>query len=44
MFLTALATNEDTGGQTMIAGSTVYVAKPVILGKLIRCIDQHVRQ
>lgn len=43
VFLTALATNEDTRGKTMIAGSTVYVAKPVILRELIRCIDQHMR-
>ena len=44
VYLTALATNEDTGGKTMIAGSTVYVAKPVILGELIRFMDQHMRQ
>ena len=44
VFLTALATNEDTGGKTMIAGSTVYVAKPVMLGELVRCLDEHVRQ
>lgn len=44
VFLTALATNEDTGGQAITAGATVYVAKPVLLGELIRCIDQHVRQ
>jgi hypothetical protein len=28
VFLTALATSHDTGGEMMIAGSTVYVAKP----------------
>lgn len=43
VFLTALATNEDTGGQAITAGATVYVAKPVMLGELLRCIDQHVR-
>lgn len=40
VFLTALATNDDTGSRMMIAGSTVYVAKPVLLGELIRCIEQ----
>jgi hypothetical protein len=44
VFLTALATSDDTSGGMMIAGSTVYVAKPAILGELIKCIDQYVRQ
>ena len=44
VFLTALASNDDTGGQMMIAGSRVYLAKPVILGELLRCIDKHVRR
>jgi CheY-like chemotaxis protein len=44
VFLTALATSDDTSGGMMIAGLTVYVAKPAILGELIKCIDQYVRQ
>ena len=44
VFLTALATNEDTSGQTMIAGSTVYIAKPVMLGELIRCMEEQMRK
>jgi CheY-like chemotaxis protein len=39
-FLTALAHNEDTGGHAIVAGSTVYLAKPVAIDELIRCIEQ----
>jgi hypothetical protein len=35
VFLTALATNEETGGHTTVAGSTVCLAKPVMLDELI---------
>ena len=44
VFLTALATNEDTGGRTTVAGSTVYFAKPVMLDELIRCIEAYARK
>jgi len=44
VFLTALASNEQTAGRTMIAGSTVYLAKPVGLLELLRCIDQYARK
>jgi CheY-like chemotaxis protein len=44
VFLTALATNEATGGHTVTAGSTVYLAKPVSLDELIHCIDTHARK
>jgi len=44
VFLTALATNEATGGHTVAAGSTVYLAKPVSLDELIRCIEEHARK
>jgi CheY-like chemotaxis protein len=40
VFLTALATNDDTGGQLMLAGSTAYFAKPVMLGQLMQGIEQ----
>ena len=40
VFLTALATNEDTGGHAVVAGSTVYLAKPVDTEELIRCIEE----
>lgn len=40
VFLTALAHNEDTGGHAITAGSTVYLAKPVDTGELIKCIEQ----
>lgn len=44
VFLTALATNKDTRGHTTIAGSTVYLAKPVMLDELIRCIEAYARK
>jgi two-component system, OmpR family, alkaline phosphatase synthesis response regulator PhoP len=40
VFLTALANNEDTGGHAVVAGSTVYLAKPVDTEELINCIEQ----
>ena len=40
VFLTALAANEDTGGRAVVAGSTVYLAKPVDTEELIKCIEQ----
>ena len=44
VFLTALASNVSTGGHTMIAGSTVYLAKPVSLPELLRCINKYARK
>jgi two-component system, OmpR family, alkaline phosphatase synthesis response regulator PhoP len=44
VFLTALAHNEDTGGRAVIAGSTVYLAKPVDTGELIKCIEHALSQ
>ena len=40
VFLTALAHNEVTGGHSVIAGSTIYLAKPVDTKELINCIEQ----
>src|SRR4029453_11724375 len=40
VFLTALASNEDTGGHAVVAGSTVYLAKPVDTEELIKCIEK----
>jgi len=40
VFLTALANKEDTGGHAVVAGSTVYLAKPVDTEELIKCIEQ----
>ena len=40
VFLTALAQNENTGGHAVVAGSTVYLAKPVDTDELIQCIEQ----
>jgi CheY-like chemotaxis protein len=40
VFLTALANNEDTAGHAVVAGSTIYLAKPVDTEELIKCIEQ----
>jgi two-component system, OmpR family, alkaline phosphatase synthesis response regulator PhoP len=40
VFLTALANNEDTGGRPVLAGTTVYLAKPVDTKELIDCIER----
>jgi CheY-like chemotaxis protein len=40
VFLTALANNEETGGRVVVAGSTVYLAKPVDTEELIKCIER----
>ena len=40
VFLTALASNETTGGHAAAAGSTVYFVKPVDTAKLIKCIKE----
>ena len=39
VFLTALANNEATGGHAVVAGSTIYLAKPVATAELIQCIE-----
>jgi len=40
VFLTALANNEHTAGHAVVAGSTVYLAKPVETEEMIKCIEQ----
>ncbi|HUK81238.1 MAG TPA: response regulator [Verrucomicrobiae bacterium] len=44
VFLTALAHNEETGGHAVAAGARVYLAKPVDITELVRCIEEHVRR
>jgi two-component system alkaline phosphatase synthesis response regulator PhoP len=44
VFLTALANNDDTGGHVVVAGSTVYLAKPAATEELIKCIEQTLSQ
>ena len=36
--------NEKTGGHEMLSGSMYYVAKPVDLRELTRCIEQRIRK
>jgi len=43
VFLTALTSNRETGGHEMISGPTLYLAKPVVLSELVKCIERHVR-
>jgi len=44
VFLTALVSNEETGGHEMVCGSMPYLAKPVDFGELTKCIEEHVRK
>ncbi len=44
VFLTAAISNDETGGHKMASGPGVYLAKPVQLGELTRCIERHARK
>ena len=41
VYLTALASNKHTHGHAVATGSIVFMAKPVEIGELIRCIEEH---
>ena len=43
VFLTAIVSNKDTGGEYLESGGQTFVAKPVNLDRLIRCIEENVR-
>lgn len=44
VFLTALASSEDTSGQEGTSGPNPVLAKPVDLGQLVKCIEKHARK
>ncbi len=43
IFLTALVSNEETGGHEMITGNHTFIAKPVDIAELKKSIDDHIR-
>ena len=43
IFLTALVSNNETGGKEVSSGAHTYIAKPVEIGKLMQIIEKHVR-
>ena len=44
VFLTALASNRHTGGHAVATGTIVFLAKPVELEELLRCIEEQIRK
>ncbi|MEO8426794.1 MAG: response regulator [Verrucomicrobiota bacterium] len=42
IFLTAIVSNEETGGHEMLKGDHAFIAKPVDLGELKRSIQDHI--
>jgi CheY-like chemotaxis protein len=43
VFLTALTSNQETGGHEMASGPGIYLAKPVVMSELTKCIERHAR-
>jgi CheY-like chemotaxis protein len=43
VFLTAMVTNQETGGESLVSGGQTFVAKPVNLDKLVTCIEENVK-
>ncbi len=43
VFLTAIVSPEETGGQYVESGGQTFLAKPVSLDALIRCIEENVK-
>jgi DNA-binding response OmpR family regulator len=44
VFLTAMVTNRETGGEYLESGGQTFVAKPVNLDNLIKCIEENMRE
>jgi len=44
VFLTALTSNQETGGHDMISGPAIYLAKPVVVSELTKCIERYARK
>ncbi len=44
IFLTAIVTNEETGGQEMVRGDHTFIAKPVDIDELKQSIRDHLRR
>ena len=43
VFLTAMVSPKETGGGYLESGGQTYVAKPVNLDSLVKCIEENVR-
>jgi CheY-like chemotaxis protein len=43
VFLTAIVNNKETGGECMESGGQTFVAKPVNLQSLIKCIEENMK-
>ena len=43
VFLTAVVSNEDTGGHEVAAEPNQVLAKPVDIKELVKCIEKHAR-
>jgi len=39
IFLTGVVSNEETGGHEMVSGGEIFLAKPVDIEALIKCIE-----
>jgi CheY-like chemotaxis protein len=44
IFLTAIVSNEETDGHEMVSGDHPFLAKPVDMGELRKCIEEHIRK
>ncbi len=42
IFLTALVSNEETGGHEISSGAETFLAKPVDLGELRKSLEDHI--
>ncbi len=43
VFLTAIISARETGGEYLESGGQTFVAKPVNLGSLVKCIEENVK-
>lgn len=43
VFLTAIVSPKETGGQYLESGGQTFVAKPVTLDVLVKCIEEHIQ-
>jgi CheY-like chemotaxis protein len=43
VFLTAIVSPKETGGDCLVSGGQTFVAKPVNLDKLIQCIEENTK-
>ncbi len=41
VFLTAIVTKQETGGTTTMKGGKVFMAKPINLNELLKCIEEN---